>query len=449
MAEAAFSATESALENQRIGALQIGVVAICTLIQMCDGYDIGSIGWAVPSLTHVWNLPPPAFSTAFVWSSVGVMVGALTSGPIGDRIGRKPLLLASVTIFGLASLLSALAGSLAVLSVWRFFTGLGIGGAFSGTVALTGDYTPQRLRATMIMVQFTGAPLGGFVGGVAVSALLARFGWQVIFVIGGAFPLALVPIIALWLPESPRFLARKRDLSLRQKALLSRLDIVPQQADRHLVDIAVQNPVKMLFGRGYALQTVLLWIVYFCSLLNLFLFVYWLPEVLHLVGMTPPQAIFASSLIALGGISAVFYLGPLIDRFGPERALALHYAAGVVFIALIALVALPHFALLTVIFLAGTTIIGSQTGANAACGALYPARMRTTGIGWAIGIGRLGTIVSPILGGYLLARGLPPTQIFLSACLFALVASAATALLVLRRKPLAGLADQSPAAPSP
>ena len=107
MAEAYVSVTENALENQRIGTLQIGVVAICMLIQMCDGYDVGSIGWAVPSLTHVWNLPPPAFSTAFVWSSVGVMVGALAAGPIGDRFGRKPLLLASVAIFGLASLLSA------------------------------------------------------------------------------------------------------------------------------------------------------------------------------------------------------------------------------------------------------------------------------------------------------------------------------------------------------
>jgi MFS family permease len=197
LAEAAFSDTESALENQRIGALQIGVVAICTLIQMCDGYDVGSIGWAVPSLTQVWNLPPPAFATAFVWSSVGVMVGALTAGPIGDRVGRKPLLLASVTIFGIASLLNAVAPSLAMLSLWRFFTGLGIGGACSGTVALTGDYTPQRLRATMIMVQFTGAPLGGFVGGLAVAALLARFGWEIIFVIGGVFPLALLPVMAL------------------------------------------------------------------------------------------------------------------------------------------------------------------------------------------------------------------------------------------------------------
>ena len=169
MADAAQSATEAALENQRIGALQIRVVAICSLIQICDGYDVGSIGWAVPSLTHAWSLPPSAFALTFLWSNLGVMAGALSSGPIGDRVGRKPLLLASIAIFGLASLLSAFAGSLGVLSVLRFFTGLGIAGAFSGTTALTGDYTPQRLRATMIMVTFTGAP---------VAALSAVRSWQ-------------------------------------------------------------------------------------------------------------------------------------------------------------------------------------------------------------------------------------------------------------------------------
>jgi MFS transporter, AAHS family, 4-hydroxybenzoate transporter len=190
----------------------------------------------------------------------------------------------------------------------------------------------------------------------------------------------------------------------------------------------------------------LLWIIFFCSLLNLYLFVFWLPEILHLAGMTPPQAVFASSLIPLGGIFAVLYLGLLIDRFGPERALALHYALGIVFVALIALLAKPYLVLLAILFLAGTTIIGSQTGANAACGALYPARMRTSGIGWALGIGRLGGIATAPLGGFLLARGLPPTQVFLSACFFALVA--ATALLVLRGGPATRLAQESAPAPS-
>src|SRR5207245_10152388 len=175
------SATETALENQRIGPLQIRVAAICTLIQMCDGYDVNSIGVSVPTLTHAWNLPGPAFTQAFLWSSIGIMVGALSAGPIGDRVGRKPLLLASLTIFGLASLLSAFAGSLLMLSILRFFTGMGIGGAFPGAATLTGDYAPRRLRATMIMATFTGAPIGGVLCGQLAGFLLPSFGWPSIF----------------------------------------------------------------------------------------------------------------------------------------------------------------------------------------------------------------------------------------------------------------------------
>jgi AAHS family 4-hydroxybenzoate transporter-like MFS transporter len=431
MAEMAHSSAEAALENQRLGGLQIRVAALCTLVQICDGYDINSVGIAVPSLTHAWNLPGPAFTSAFLWSSVGILVGALSSGPIGDRFGRKPLLLASLTIFGIASLATAFAGSLTTLALWRFFTGIGIGGAMPGTVAITGDYTPQRLRATVIMATFTGAPIGGFLCGQLAGVLLPNFGWASIFIVGGIVPLLMVPVLAIWLPESPRFLAAKGALSARQSALLGRLGIAPGQAAER-VDLAASNPIAMLFGKGYALQTVLLWIIFFCSLMNLFLFAYWLPQVLHLTGLTPAEAARASSYRDLGAIFAVFYLGYLIDRRGPERALALHYAAGVVFIGAIALFAMPYALLAAVIFFSGMTIIGSQTGANATAGALYPARMRTSGIGWSLGIGRLGGIAAPALGGYLLSIGLPPREIFLSACGFALVAAVATALLAFR-----------------
>jgi MFS transporter, AAHS family, 4-hydroxybenzoate transporter len=431
MTQIASSATEYALENQRLGGLQIRVAVICALIQMCDGYDVGSIGWAVPSLTHVWHVAPPAFALAFLWSNIGVMVGALSAGPIGDRLGRKPLLLISVALFGLGSLASAVSPSLDFLAATRFITGAGIAGAFAGTVALTGDYAPQRLRATMIMVMFTGAPVGGFIGGLAVSFLLhLGFGWPIIFIIGGAFPLVLWLIAALWLPESPRLLAARANLAPRHRALLQRLEITPAAGEAHAIDIAQGNPFKMLFGEGLALQTTLLWIIFFCSLLNLFLFVFWLPEVLHLVGMTPSQAVFATSLYPLGGIGAVFYLGWAIDRFG-TRSLAVHYAVGIVFIALISLVVLPYVMLLAVVLMSGLTVIGSQTGLNGACGKLYPARMRTSGYGVATGIGRLGGIAAAPLGGFLLARGLPPTYVFVSACLFALIAAIATAFLAL------------------
>jgi AAHS family 4-hydroxybenzoate transporter-like MFS transporter len=284
----------------------------------------------------------------------------------------------------------------------------------------------------MIMVMFTGAPLGGFIGGLVVSYLLhLGFGWPIIFIIGGAFPLLLLSIMVWWLPESPRLLAARANLAPRHQALLQRLHIAPAAGAAHLLDIARGNPIKMLFEEGFALQTTLLWIIFFCSLLNLFLFVFWLPEVLHLIGMTPAQAVFATSLYPLGGIAAVLYLGWAIDRFGTRRSLAWHYAAGIVFIALISLFALPYAALLAAVSLAGVTVIGSQTGLNAACGKLYPARMRTSGYGFATGIGRLGGIAAAPLGGFLLARGLPPTYVFLSACLFAAIAAIATAFLAL------------------
>jgi MFS transporter, AAHS family, 4-hydroxybenzoate transporter len=439
------SAAETALENQKLGGLQIRVATLCTLVQICDGYDINSVGIAVPSLTHAWNLPGPAFTTAFLWSSIGILVGALSSGPIGDRLGRKPLLLASLGIFGMASLASGFADSLLLLSIARFFTGLGIGGAMPGTVALTGDYTPQRLRATVIMATFTGAPLGGFLCGQAAGLLLPSFGWPSIFIVGGIVPLLMVPALAIWLPESPRFLAAKGKLSPRESALMARLGIAPGQTARNALDLADRNPIAMLFGKGYAMQTVLLWIIFFCSLMNLFLFAYWMPQVLHLTGMTPAEAARATSFRDLGAIFSVLYLGYLIDRSGPEKSLALHYAAGIVFIGAIALFAMPYLLLAAMIFLAGMAIIGSQTGANAACGALYPARMRTSGIGWALGIGRLGGIAAPALGGYLLSLGMAPRQIFLSACGFALIAAVATALLAFRGEPAPVLAPQEAA----
>jgi AAHS family 4-hydroxybenzoate transporter-like MFS transporter len=431
MAEATVSSAEEALENQRLGGLQIRVAALCALVQICDGYDINSVGVTVPQLTHAWGLPGPAFTQAFLWSSIGIMVGALSAGPIGDRIGRKPLLLASLTIFGFASLASAMAGSLFFLTVARFFTGLGIGGAMPGAATLTGDYAPQRWRATLIMLTFTGAPIGGFVCGQLAGVLLPSFGWPSVYIVGGVVPLLMVVALALWLPESPRFLATKGNLSPREAELLRRLGIRPGQSTA-AVDVASGNPIKMLFGEGYALQTVLLWIVFFCSLMNLFLFAYWMPEVLHLGGMTPGEAARATSYRDLGAIFAVLYLGALIDKHGPERALAWHYAAGIIFIGAIALLAMPYLLLVVVIFLSGMTIIGSQTGANATAGKLYPARMRTSGIGWALGIGRLGGIAAPVLGGWLLSLGMHPPQIFLSACAFALIAAIATALLVFR-----------------
>ena len=440
MPGAGSSAVEQKLENQKVGPLQWRVAFLCTLAQMFDGYDIGAIGMAAPALRVAWHLPAPAFANTFVMSSVGIMAGALISGPAGDRLGRKPVLVASLGFLAAASLGCVFATSVPELVVLRFFTGIGIGGIMPATVALTSDYLPERLRAAVIMVIFTGNPLGGFLGGQVIAQLLPIYGWTMIFWLGGLLPLALIPVVLLWLPESPRFLLARGRFTARTERLLRRLDIEPARM-RQVVDVATTNPVAGLFRDGMAVTTVLVWMLYFANLLSLYMITYWLPSVLNLTGLAPADAVFAASLMSAGPLISVFAMAPLSRRYGVEVVLTVMLACGIVVIAAVGLANLPYLLLLAAIFLIGCCVIGSMTGINGMTAALYPARVRTTGMGWALGIGRLGGIGGPWLGGVLLGMGWPPRQIFLCTCVTAAVATTCVAMLGLRarRQKLAGL----------
>jgi MFS transporter, AAHS family, 4-hydroxybenzoate transporter len=418
------SHAETRLETQKLGALQIRVALLCMLAQIFDGFDISSISMAVPALIKDWHLPGPAFAITFVMSSVGIMVGALASGPLGDRVGRKPVLIASLLVLAASSLACARVGSVGDLAMLRMITGIGIGMLLPATVALSSDYLPERLRAGGVMIVFTGAPLGGFVGGLVVSQLLPEFGWRVIFWIGGVLPLVLAPILAAWLPESPRFLLAKGRLSESARQLLGQLGIAAETPAHH-VDVASGNPVAGLFRDGLAATTILIWIMFFCNLLSMYLIGYWMPTVLSLSGLTPADAVFAAALRDAGPLVSIFAIAPLSTRFGAPNVLRVSLFLGVIFIALVGAAAMPWLVLLAVIFLVGCCTVGSQTGLNGMTGALYPARVRNTGMAWALGIGRLGAIFGPWLGGALLSMGMPPRHIFLVACVTAAIATLA------------------------
>jgi AAHS family 4-hydroxybenzoate transporter-like MFS transporter len=426
------SPIEEALEHQPFGALQLRVVLLCALVQAFDGFDLGTIGMAAPSLSKAWGVLPPQFTIAFVMSSVGILIGALASGPLGDRLGRKPLLVVSVAFIGLFSVASAFAWSVPSITGMRFLTGLGIGGAMPATVALTADYSPIKRRGTLLMLMFCGNTLGGFLGAQLVAQILPIYGWQSIFFCGGLPPLLLIPFLLLFLPESPRFLIAHRADHPGTQEILRQLEISPQVAASKLVDVAKGDPVQQLFTGGLAVTTILVWVVFFANLLNMYLFNYWMPTVLNLSGLKPEAAVFYASMFSLGGILSCFVLGPLIDRFGAPKVLAASFASGVIFVLVIGLAGLrpPYIA---IPFLgAGAAMIGSQLGANAMVAALYPARIRSTGVGWALGIGRLGGIAGPAIGGTLLSFGLPPLQIFLCACAPALIAATCTFLLTMK-----------------
>ncbi|HEX3995466.1 MAG TPA: MFS transporter [Acetobacteraceae bacterium] len=430
------SGAEARLETQALGPLQLRVALLCTLAQMFDGYDITSIGMAVPSLSAAWGIPGPAFANTFVMSSVGIMVGALLSGPAGDRLGRKPILLASLACLTVSSLACVYSTTIGQLIGWRFVTGIGIGGIMPATVALTSDYVPERLRAPIVMVIFTGNPLGGFLGGQLIAQLLPHFGWPVIFWIGGLLPLALIPVMLFWLPESPRFLLARGRMTTRTERLLQTLNIeTGAQSAAHVVDVATGNPVAGLFRDGMAITTVLVWILYFANLLSIYLISYWLPTVLNLSGLSPADSVFAASLMSAGPLVSVFAMAPLARHFGPQRVLAVMLVTGVAVIAIVGLANPPHDLLLLAIFLMGCCTVGSMTGINGMTAALYPARIRTTGMGWALGIGRLGGIGGPWLGGVLLVAGWPPRQIFLCACITALIGTFCVVMLhILKRR---------------
>jgi AAHS family 4-hydroxybenzoate transporter-like MFS transporter len=424
------SSAEARLESQRLGPLQLRVAFICTLAQMFDGYDITSIGMAVPSLSAAWHIPGPAFANTFVMSSVGIMVGALASGPAGDRLGRKPVLIVSLIFLAVSSIACVYATSISELIVWRFVTGIGIGGIMPATVALTSDYVPERLRAPIVMIIFTGNPLGGFLGGQIIARLLPHYGWPVIFWLGGLLPLALIPVMLFWLPESPRFLLARGRLTTRTERLLRTLNIEPTSQEKpHDVDVATGNPVAGLFRDGLATTTVFVWILYFANLLSIYLISYWLPTVLNLSGLNPADSVFAASLMSAGPLVSVFAMAPLSRHFGPQRVLAVMLVTGVAVIATVGLANPPHDLLLLAIFLMGCCTVGSMTGINGMTAALYPARVRTTGMGWALGIGRLGGIGGPWLGGVLLTAGWPPRQIFLCACVTALIGTFCVVML--------------------
>jgi MFS transporter, AAHS family, 4-hydroxybenzoate transporter len=391
------------------GGTALRVAILCTLVLTLDGYDISSIGLAVPSLIKAWNLPAASFTQAFALSSIGIMVGAMSAGPLADRFGRKPMLLLSVALFGAFSLASAYADSLVMLVALRFFTGVGIGGAMPTTVALTSDYVSDRWRAPAVTLMFTGAPIGGFFAGQIAAQILPHWGWQGIFMVGGIVPLALLVVMFFVLPESPQYRGGLRP------------------------ELAKANPVAGLFKDGLAVTTLFLWAIFLLNLLNMYLIIYWLPTVLNLGGLTPADAAFASSFYQGGAIISALLLAPIIARFGPEKVLAINLLFGTACIGLVAVGHLSYVWVMVVLFGAGWGFVGSQTALNGFAAALYPAHVRSTGVGWALGVGRLGGIFGPIVGGGLLAFGLPANEVMLFACVPGVITAVMVTVLGLHR----------------
>lgn len=420
------------IDEQKVGSFQIRILILCALAALLDGFAAQMIGYLAPSLARDMHLGPPALTRIFAWGLFGLMLGALSFGPVADRFGRKPVIVACTLFYGLITLATARADSGASLVIFRFLAGLGFGGVMPNAIALTAEYAPGRRRGTMITIMFCGFPIGASIAGFVAVPILPAFGWRGVFILAGFMPLLLAPALAFLLPESVRHLVIHGGEAGRVRQLLLRVN--PQfifGSDTNFViheERSPGSPVVHLFRQGRGFPTILLWIVFFMSLIDIYLLTSWLPTVFHNAGITISLSVIATAVFQGGGVIASLVLGSLVDRFGIYRVLTITYLLGAFCVGLLGFFhSIASIMICT--FFAGASIIGGQTGANALAASFYPTYIRSTGVGWALGIGRIGSIVGPIFGGIMLAAHLPLTTVFLAAAVPSLVGSAAVILM--------------------
>jgi AAHS family 4-hydroxybenzoate transporter-like MFS transporter len=399
---------EGALTRQKIG-----VIVLCGIAVLLDGYDIQTMALAVPSLTEEWGIEAAAFAYALSASVLGMVLGMAAVAPLGDRLGRRPLLIWGMLLVGLASAATALSTTPTELVIWRLLTGIGLGITLPNATALTSEYVPQRNRAFLIAAMYLGVPLGAVIAGFVAPMLIDAMSWRAIFLAGGLLPLALAVLLFAFVPESVRLLVAQRPKDPRIAGLLNRfvpgVDAVTVYALPK--DRVEKQTVLALFQPQYWARTSLLWCIFALNLFVLFVLISWLPTILTDAGWTRPQALRGAVVIHAGGIFGGLVIAKLVDVGRTVTALTSAYAIVAVGFTLFLVVpgTLPAWTILLLVVGAGVS--GSQVALIALSAIFYPASLRATGAGWASGCGRVGAFVAPLAGGLVIARyDLAPAQ---------------------------------------
>jgi len=400
-----------------VSPLQMWVIAMCCAIALLEGYDAQALGFLAPAIASSFGIEAKSFGPTFSASLVGLMAGSLTLGALGDRWGRKRALVLSTASFGLFALASAFATTLQELMTLRFLTGLGFGGALPNVFALATDYTPRRLRSVPACLISAAIPAGGMCAGFVASGLLPLWGWRSVLYVGGIAPLVLALLAIFLLPESLPFLCSKSGDQQKARALMVRLWRDPRASTVHFVVAAAENAnasVRELFHHGRTTITLSLWLAWFMNLLVLYFVINWMPTLLATFGLPSSVGILAVTTFSLGGVVGSLLQGPLLSRYAPSPVFLTEFGIFIWLTILLSEVQLSSWSVGSIAFAMGVVIQAAQAGINASGAAFYPATLRATGLGWGFGIGRLGSIVGPILGGWALQAAWTPRQIFLS-----------------------------------
>ena len=423
---------QTLLNEHPFSGFQWVIFALCFLIVLLDGFDTAAIGYIAPSLIGEWGVSKPALAPVLSAALFGLAAGALFSGPLADRLGRKSVLVGSVAVFAVSCLASGFSPDIWTLAVLRFVTGLGLGAAMPNAVTLMSEYCPDSRRATLTNAMFCGFPLGAAFGGFLAAWMIPHFGWRSVLILGGAAPLLLLVALIVLLPESVRHMVANNYPAERIRKVLSRIagDAV-QGVQRFVMTESKPQPesqassgMGVVLSREYRVGSIMLWIAYFMGLVIFYALMNWMPVLFREAGLDPKTGTLVAALFPLGGVGAVLF-GWLMDRFNANRIIAIGYALTAASIWWIGQTAGHLGWLVVAVFLAGTIMNTAQSSMPALAAAYYPTRGRATGVAWMLGIGRFGGIAGSFLVAELSARQLGFSEIFAVVAIPGVIAMAA------------------------
>lgn len=421
------------IDSAKLNGFHIRVVGLCALLIFLDGFDLQAISYAAPAVSYALGISRPMLGPVFSAGFAGLTLGAMVFGLLGDRWGRKTVFVLCGIVFGLASLGTATAGSLTQLMIWRLIAGFGLGGATPVAITIATDYCPARMRAALTMIMYCGFTLGGVFGGWVASVVLP-YGWEQLFYIGGALPLLFIPLLIIALPETVEFLVNRNADPARIASILARVRPGFTAPPGAIFVLDYQNAggfqVVELFRHGRATRTLLLWAVFFCSLVALFAFTTWLPALLNAQGISAIQIVGVTAALQGGGLAGSLLLASIVLRVRPFLVIAVGYLLAALCLVLFSRMPPVYPLLFGAGLLTGICFVGTQNLLNAMSAQLYPPAIRSTGVGWAIGVGRIGAIAGPSIAGLLLALGFTPPDLFLVAALPPALAGAIALVLM-------------------
>lgn len=419
------------------------IFALCFCIVLLDGFDTAAIGYIAPSLVAEWGVERPALAPVLSAALFGLAFGALSAGPLADRLGRKVVLTGSVLVMGAACLASAFSADLTHLVIWRFVTGLGLGAAMPNAVTLMSEYCPDGRRAMLTNAMFCGFPLGAAFGGFLAAWIIPLWGWRSVLILGGTVPLVLTLLLLLLLPESVRYLVAKAQPAARIRAVLARISPTIGEATSFVLTekasaTEATSGIGVVLSPTYRVGSVMLWLAYFMGLVIFYALINWMPLLFKDAGLEQHNAALISALFPLGGVGAILS-GWLMDRFNANKIIAAGFVLTAVAIWAIGQVAGSIAGLVLVVFVAGTLMNTAQSSLPALAAGYYPTRGRATGVAWMLGIGRFGGIAGSFLVGALTSRQLGFGQIFTVVAIAGLIAAAALIVKQLAHPELAAM----------